>query len=152
MGGHRRFGRGHHGGFGAIGVFRRSPADPRLGGGAPLRLKPVVRVALMVGLVMWSLLAWATYVLVDPALDWIAAGTGTLVDSGKAVATATGVGKEIGGVAEGLNAGGFWDWILALLRVVLKPAIIIVWAIGALALIAAPAILPMIVGLRGRRH
>lgn len=153
MGGHRRFRRGHHGGSGATGFFRRPPADPRLGGGAPLRLKPVVRVALIVGLVVWSLLAWAAYVLVDPSLKWIAAGTGTLVESGKAVATATGVGKDVGSLAEGLNAGGLWDWILALLKVALKPAIIVLWAIGALALIAAPLVLPRVARLLAwRRH
>jgi hypothetical protein len=115
-------------------------------------LKPIVRVALVFGLVAWSLLAWVGYVLVDPALDWVAASSGVLVDGGKGIATVTGVSKEVGSVAEGLNVGGFGQWAIGLLRAVLKPAIIIFWALGALALIAAPVILPKISMILGRRY
>lgn len=107
----------------------------------------------LVGLVLWSLLALIGYALVDPVLGWIAANAGLLVDSGKGLATAIGAGKEVGSVVANLNVSGFLGQAIALLRVVLKPAIIVLWAIGAIALIAAPVILPRIGWLLGgRRH
>ncbi|NIJ43508.1 hypothetical protein FHS78_003823 [Parvibaculum indicum] len=106
----------------------------------------------LVGLVLWSLLAWVGYVLVDPILGWVAASAGLLVDGGKDIATATG-GNEIGIILDNLNVSGFLGQTIALLRVVLKPAIVVVWAIGALALIAAPVILRKIARLLdARRH
>ena len=100
--------------------------------------------AVLVGLVLWSLLAWAGYALVDPVLGWVAASAGFLLDSGKDIATATGAGKEVGVVVDGLNASGLLGQVVALLRGILKPTIVVVWVIGALVLIAAPAILPRI--------
>jgi hypothetical protein len=106
----------------------------------------------LVGLVLWSLLAWVGYVLVDPVLGWVAASAGLLVDGGKDIAAATG-GKEVGTILDNLNVSGFLGQVIALLRVVLKPAIVVVWAIGALILVAAPFILPKIGGVFvGRRH
>lgn len=150
--GHRRFRRGHHGGYGQAGFSSRWIGNPSSVDGAPPKLKTFVKVALIVALAVWSLLAWMAYVLVDPALDWVAATSGILVDNGKGIATATGVGEQIGNAAAGLSAAGFWGQALAFLRLVLKPGIIIVWAIGALALIAAPVILPRIGRILGRRY
>lgn len=98
----------------------------------------------LVGLVLWSLLALVGYALVDPVLGWIAAGAGLLVDGGKGLATAAGAGKEAGNIVDGLNASGLPGQVIALLRVILKPTIVVVWVIGALVFIAAPAILPRI--------
>lgn len=108
----------------------------------PRRRLPIAVV--LVGLVLWSLLALAGYILADPVLDWIAASAGLLVDGGKGLATATGVGKEVGNIVDGLNVSGFLGQAIALFRVILKPTIVIVWAMGAILLIAAPAILPKI--------
>lgn len=152
MGGHRRYRRGHDGGYGQAGFSSRWIGKPSRVEGAPPRLKPIIRVALIVALVVWSLLAWIAYVLVDPALNWVAVTAGILVDTGKGIATATGVGEQVGSAAAGLNARGFWGQAITLLRLVLKPGIIIVWAIGALALVAAPVILPRIGMILGRRH
>jgi hypothetical protein len=75
------------------------------------------------------------------------------VDSGKDLATTAGAGKEIGNIVDGLNVSGLLGQAIAVLRVILKPMIVIVWAIGALALIAAPAILPKLGRLLAtRRH
>ncbi|MDH8543873.1 hypothetical protein QIH15_27010, partial [Klebsiella pneumoniae] len=69
---------------------------------------------------------------------------GLLVDGGKGLATATGAGKEVGNIVDGLNVSGFLGQVIALLRIILKPTIVVVWAIGALVLIAAPAIMQKI--------
>ncbi|KAA0946402.1 MAG: hypothetical protein KKC24_04270 [Gammaproteobacteria bacterium] len=105
----------------------------------------------LVGLVLWSLLAWVGYALVDPVLGWVAANAGLLVDGGKGLAT--GAGKEVGSVVDNLNVSGFLGQAIALLRVIVKPAIIVLWVIGTLVLIAAPVILPRVGRLLGgRRH
>lgn len=95
----------------------------------------------LVGLVLWSLLALFCYALVDPVLGWIAANVGVLVDGGKGLATAVGAGKEVGSVVDSLNASGLLGQAIALLRIILKPTIVVVWVIGALVLIGAPTIL-----------
>jgi len=102
------------------------------------------------GLAIWSLLAWMAYALVDPVLGWMAANAGLVLDSGKGIAT--GVGKEAASVAQSINAGGFLGQAAIVLKAVLKPLIIVVWAIGFLGLLAAPRILPKLVGrfARGR--
>ena len=129
---------------------RRDGRDPRMTDRpvhdeAPRRLpRKLPMAAVLVGLVLWSLLAWAGYALVDPVLGWVAASAGFLLDSGKDIATATGAGKEVGVVVDGLNASGLLGQVVALLRGILKPTIVVVWVIGALVLIAAPAILPRI--------
>jgi hypothetical protein len=76
--------------------------------------------------------------LVGPVLSWIAANAGLLADSGKDLATTAGAGKEIGNIVDGLNVSGLLGQVIAVLGVILKPMIVIVGAIGALALIAAP--------------
>ena len=153
MGKHGRHDSGYRNSYG-----RRDDRDPRMTGApadydAPPRLPRKLPVAVvLVGLVLWSLLAWVGYVLVDPILGWVAASAGLLVDGGKDIAAATG-GKEVGTILDNLNVSGFLGQIIALLRVVLKPAIVLVWAIGALILVAAPFILPKIGRLLGgRRH
>lgn len=53
----------------------------------------------------------------------------------------------------GLDVSGWLGQAIGLLRVILKPAIIIVWALGAVAILAAPLILARAGGLLGaRRH
>ena len=125
-----------------------APYDPH-----PRTARRPSMALLLFGLVLWSLLAWVGYALVDPALGWAATSSGALVDGGKGLATAVGAGKEVGAVVDKLNVSGAVGQTIAFLRVVLKPAIIVVWAIGALALLAAPMILPWVGSLLGgRRH
>lgn len=117
------------------------------------RLRRKLPVAFVfVGLVLWSLLAWIGYSLVDPVLGWVASSAGLLVDGVKAIATATG-GKAAGTILDNVNVSGFLGQIIALLGVALKPIIVVVWAIGALVLAAARYLLPKIGWLSaGRWH
>lgn len=137
---------------------RRGDRNPRMTGGpgdydVPSGLPRKLPIAAaLVGLVLWSLLAWVGYVLVDPILGWVAASVGLLVDGGKDIVSATG-GKEVGTILDNLNVSGFLGQITALSRVVLKPVIVVVWTIGALILVATPFILPKIGRMfAGRRH
>lgn len=135
------------------GSSRRDDRDPRMiGDPAYYARAPLLRkLTMALGLVLWSLLAWIGYVVVDPVLGWVAASTGVLLDTGKSLATAAGAGNEVGAVVDSLNVSGFLGQAIALLRVVLKPAIVGIWAIGTLALIAAPVILPKLGRLREHR-
>lgn len=152
MGRHGHNDRGYRDSYG-----RRGDRE-RVGGpleyDAPARSRRKLPMAvILVGLVLWSLLAWIAYSLVDPALGWLAASAGLLVDGGKDIATATG-GKEVSSILANINVrGGFWGQAIVFLGVVLKPAIVIVWVIGALILAAASFILPKIGRLfAARRH
>lgn len=112
--------------------------------------KPVLWLAALVGLVLWTLLAWLAYVVADPVLGWIAASAGVLTDGAKGVAAVTGVGREVGALIDTINVTGITGQVIAWLAIVLKPAIVVVWAIGALVLIVAPLILPGLVRRFGR--
>lgn len=152
MGNHGHNDRGYRNSYGRRGDRERLGASSEYDAPARQRRKLPMAVVL-VGLILWSLLAWTAYSLVDPALGWLAASAGLLVDGGKDIATATG-GKEISSILANINvSGGFWGQAIAFLGVVLKPAIIIVWVIGALILAAASFILPKIGRpFAGRRH
>lgn len=136
----------------------RDHRDPLMGGSAgydalarlPRKLPAAV---VLVGLLLWSLLAWIGFSLVDPVLGWLAVNIGLLVDSGEGLATSAGAGNVVGSILGDLNLSGFLGQVIALLQVLLKPAIVIVWAIGAFILVASPLILPKIGRLlAGRRH
>lgn len=153
MGGHKRYWRWPRGGHGGDEFSGQWPGNPSGGDLAPRMLRPISWIVVIVGLAVWSLLAWVGYALADPVLGWVATNAGLLVDGGKGLATATGAGKEVSSVVDNLNVSGFLGQAIALLRVIVKPAIIVLWAIGALALVAAPVILPRIGRmLGGRRH
>ena len=152
MGKHGYHDRGYRNSYG-----RRDDRDPRITGGpgdygVPSGLPRKLPIAAaLVGLVLWSLLAWVGYLLVDPILGWVAASVGLLVDGGKDIVSATG-GKEVGTILDNIYVSGFLGQIIALSRVVLKPTILVVWAIGALILVAAPFILPKIGRMFARRR
>ncbi|WP_320188534.1 hypothetical protein RMS29_026945 (plasmid) [Agrobacterium rosae] len=79
---------------------------------------------ILIGLALRSLLAWIGYVSADGILNWIAGNAGAVIENGKTIA-GRGVGKD---------------------------AIILIWAIAALVLVAVPLILAkarrFLVGLR----
>jgi hypothetical protein len=107
--------------------------------------------AALVALVVWSGLAWMVYALADPLLGWLAANLGVLIDSGRNVATAVG-GSEVGGLAGPLDMESLGGQLIAWLRVLLKPAILLVWALGALIIAATPLVLPRILRLLAERR
>lgn len=103
----------------------RGPAGSRLGRGLVIVL-----------LVLWSALAWGAYELVDWAIAWLGANTNALIETGQGAAGATGVGKDVMDVVESGRNSGLYDQILSLVRFIAAPAIVIVWAIGALGILA----------------
>ena len=120
---------------------------------APRKLRPIGRIVVLIGLIVWSAIALIGYVSIDSLLAWTAAIAGNVVDSGKDLATAVGVGKEQVGALEALNVSGILGQAIILLKIIAKPAIVILWGIGVIALLAAPLILSRVGRLFAlRRH
>lgn len=131
----------------------RGYAGSRIGGDARPRLGgPLLWLGAVAGLVIWSLIAWAAYLAVGPILTWVASSAGLLVDTGKSIASLTEAGKVAGNVLDGLDVTGLAGQAIVLMQAVAGPVIVVVWALGALALLAAPLILPRAGRLIGRRH
>jgi len=151
MSGHRRWGHSPHNNPGEKGFPRGmmggSPSDAF----PPSRLsRPISWIVVLVGLGVWTLLAWVGYALVDPVLGWAAANAGLVLDTGKGLAT--GAGKEAASALQSMNASGVLGQTILFLRAVLKPAIVVLWAIGALTILAMPLILPRLGSLLDRRR
>lgn len=151
MSGHRRWGHSprsnpRENSFARDGL----PGSPSDAFQAPRMLRPISWIAVLVGLALWSLIVWIGYALVDPILGWVAANAGLVIDSGKGLAT--GAGKDAASVLQRINASEVLGQTIIFLSAVLKPAIVVLWAIGALALLAMPLILPRLGGLLGRRR
>lgn len=143
--------RGQNHGRGAFSGPGLTGATP-VAGSAPGIIKPISWIVVIVGLAVWSFLAWIGYISVDGLLDWAAANAGGAIDSGKNVASAVGIGKEAAGVVDALNVNGLLSGSIGLLQAIAKPAIVIIWALGALLLLAIPFILSKIGGLLSPRR
>lgn len=98
---------------------------------------------MMIGgaLVLWSLLAWTSYGFVDILSGWLSSNATTLLQTGKDAANATGIGKGAVGWLDVEATSGLARQLLDLAVFVAKPAIIVIWALGALVIVAIPAIL-----------
>ena len=120
-------------------------------GGFVSMARPLVWGLVAIGLAVWSLLAWGAYGLADGLIGWGAANAGAAVEGGKDLATAAGVGKPVGQAVEALNLGGLAGQGLDLLRTLLGPVIIGVWAIGAAVTLAVPWLLSRFGGLLAGR-
>ncbi|MBE7185975.1 MAG: hypothetical protein INR68_16380 [Methylobacterium mesophilicum] len=99
---------------------------------------------------VWSLLAWFGYMAADPLLVWLGSALGVVVESSQGVAEAFG-GKPAGEVFGALNAGGAGAQILAVASLILKPAIVVIWALGMVALAVLPTLASVAGRLLGRR-
>ena len=153
MGRHDRRDRGHRGSYaGRDEGGSRMASGPAVSLARPSLSRRLPKAVLLVGFMLWSLLAWAGYALVDPVLGLAQYTGGLLVDGGKDLANATGAGKEVGTVLDSLGIGGILGTTMATIQAVLKPTIVVIWAIGALLIFAASALLPRVAGLLGGRR
>tara|TARA_R110002072_G_scaffold198897_2_gene356506 strand:+ start:2244 stop:2672 length:429 start_codon:yes stop_codon:yes gene_type:complete len=135
--GHHRKQRGHdeQRNYGSRGGESRFAYDE-----APRR-KRLPLGLIVIGLITWSLLAWGAYLLVDPVLGWFAGSVGPLADAGTGVARWFGLGQQAAALRDVANVDGLAGGLIGLVHFVAKPAIVILWVLGSLALLAAPAIL-----------
>lgn len=114
---------------------------------------PVSWLAVFVGLVVWSSVIYVGYLALDVMLSWLAANSSAALQSGKDAGDALGVGKQVGVAVERLKGTGLIDQGLSLLRTILMPAAIVIWALGALLIVVLPRLLGRIAGgFLARRH
>jgi len=126
------------------GADRNSPS--------PLRA-PVSWLAILAALIIWSGVVYVGYVALDAVGSWLTANTGAVLKSGKGLADTLGVGKELGGALERVGGTSFPDQAIAMLRPLLMPAALLVWALGLIAIAILPRFWRMIAGgVLTRRH
>lgn len=142
--GYRSHGRGHDGGVRP--AYRGERDLPRRDGYRGRHRVPTG--LLLIGIALWSALAFGTFVLVDPVLAWFGGAVGPLADAGTGAARWFGLGREAAAVRDVTNVDGLAAWVISVLAIVLKPLIALIWFVGILALFAAPAILSRLRGLR----
>src|SRR5262245_7718714 len=116
------------------------PSGHSTRGSSPRRLKPAVWIGILAAMVVWSLIAWLTYLAVDPVLAWLSSSAGTVLEGSRDVVSAIG-GKPAADAVGAVSSSGLIGQLATLLHAIAKPAIVIVWVLGMLGLIAAPMIL-----------
>ncbi|HEV2504168.1 MAG TPA: hypothetical protein VGV39_13915 [Mesorhizobium sp.] len=102
---------------------------------------------------IWSLLAWLAYGLIDGLGGWLSASTGALLQGGKDAIGTIGIGKDVVDQVNVQGAGGLLQQFVAAAVAVARPAIVFVWFLGTLAILAVPFVLRRLSGfVRSRRH
>lgn len=104
-------------------------------------MRPVVWVLAGAALIVWSLLAWFAYEVADGVTGWLKANSAPTLDGAKDLAALSGVGKEAALVFERLGGAGLVGRGADLLQGIAKPAILVIWALGAVVLALAPIVL-----------
>lgn len=92
----------------------------------------------LVVVVVWTLIAWVGYGMVDGILAWATSNVGAIVQSGKDAAAATGIGKDVIGTIGGSQATGFLGGLIGLAGIVLRPLIVLVWMAGTVLILLGP--------------
>ncbi|BBD37126.1 hypothetical protein Amn_20060 [Aminobacter sp. Y103A] len=129
---------GNDGAFGRDGRVASAKTAPRS------RLPGFGSTAALVVLVVWTLLAWGGYSLVDGVLAWTSTNAGALVQTGRDAAAATGIGSEVVGVVGSAETSGLLGGFFALVGAVLKPLVVVVWLVGAVLIMAAPRLVSLL--------
>lgn len=119
---------------GAPAPFRGGQVSPGGRGRQPRRIPGVF---ILGTLAAWTLLAWGLWMLVDPLLAWMAGLVAPMLDVGAAAGESVGLGKELGAVLNASGAEGLAQSVLGILSWLAKPAIVVVWAVGAAAILLA---------------
>lgn len=96
---------------------------------------------------LWSLLAWVAYGLVDGLGGWLSANTGALLQGGKDAIGTIGIGKDVVDRVNVQGAGGLLQQLIAAAVAVARPLIVFVWFLGSLAILAVPFVLRRLGGL-----
>jgi hypothetical protein len=125
---------------------------PDPGSGLPPRMPiRVPAIAIVLGLIAWTFITYLGYVALDLVLTWLSSSGGAMLQAGKDAGSAIGVGKEVGVAIDSLKSTGLFDQAVSLLKAILKPAAIVIWVLGAIAIIFLPRILGALAAAFGRR-
>lgn len=129
-----------------------APGSVHLNDAPPRVRAPISWAVVIFGLLAWTGVVYVGYVALDIVLSWLTTSGGAMLQAGKDAGSAIGVGKEVGGAIDSLKSTGLFDQAVSLLRVILKPAAIAVWLLGALIIVLLPKILWRLAGAFGRRR
>lgn len=88
-----------------------------------------------VAILIWSLLVVVLHGLANEFITWSITNSGVLADTGKGL-----VGKDIGSAVDALNLKGLSLSQLYFIQSILEPASVLLWAVGVVAIIAAPSL------------
>ena len=94
--------------------------------------------AAIAALIFWSLLAGGAYALVEVAGGWLSANGGALLQGGKDVAGAVGVGKDIVDKVDIQSSAELLQQLVGAALMVARPTIVFLWLLGSLAILTAP--------------
>lgn len=128
----------------ASAAFGRDARETAVKAAPRSRMPGFGSTATLVVLVVWTLLAWGGYSLVDGVLAWTSSNAGALVQTGRDAAAATGIGSEVVGVVGSAETSGLLGGFFALLGAVLKPLVVVVWLVGAVLIMAAPRLVSLL--------
>lgn len=98
-------------------------------------------IVILGALVVWTLMAWGAWALVGPLIGWAGGMVAPVLDVGSAVGGAVGLGKEVGAVIAASRAEGIAQWLLGVLGWIAGPAVVVVWALGAGAILISRRLL-----------
>lgn len=115
---------------------------------------PTSWLVIVGALVVWSGVVYIGYLALDVALAWLTTNSGAVLQSSKdAGDTLGGVGKQVGVAVERLKSTGIVDQGLTLLRTILMPAAVVIWALGAAVIVILPRVVRRISsGFLTRQH
>ncbi len=86
-------------------------------------------------------------------MSWLSTSSGALLETGRDAGSVLGVGKEVGVTIDRLKSTDLVDQAVSLLRMILKPVFVTIWALGALAIVLLPRIFRALARtFRIRRH
>lgn len=101
-------------------------------------------VTVLTLLVVWSGVVYVSYLAIDVALNWMASNSSTVLQTGKNAGDTLGVGKEVSATIDRLKNAGFLEQSFMFLRKALVPAVILIWALGAICIVVLPKLLAKI--------
>ncbi|MGO4450490.1 hypothetical protein AB4Y96_16345 [Phyllobacterium sp. TAF24] len=104
-----------------------------IGKGKPYRRR--IWFLMAVAILIWSLLVVVLHGLANEFITWSITNSGVLADTGKGL-----VGKDIGSAVDALNLKGLSLSQLYFIQSILEPASVLLWAVGVVAIIAAPSL------------
>ncbi|NKC03674.1 hypothetical protein [Brucella haematophila] len=105
---------------------------------------PAFWLITLVGLAVWTLLMWFAYAISDAVIVWISGNGAALAEAGKGL-----IGAEVATLLNTSKLDQVASTGVGLLQSLLGPALGIIWAIGAVAILFLRSILTRIIGMRG---
>lgn len=107
----------------------------------------------LIGIFVWSGFSLVGYLALDALLAWLATSGDSVLATGRDVGTLVGADQAVGQVVDNVRASGLWQQIVGFVQALLLPISVVIWFLGALAILILPRVVGLIAGLfRSRRY